>query len=260
MKISSAFKGLLVVSLLCLLCYPLIVNWFVNENYSEAYRLDHWYNHGLDYQPERIEYLYSQAIKEEPKNLGFLRSRASFYMSTYQYEKASVDLRAYLNIESHPYIYFELGKSLALSYRYKEALDSFQQAIKLQPTNVQFWAPYGILQVINDDLEGALNSMANEISYSGGKSWKSYLWGVVLLCSGKEDEAVQYFNEVIIFTTAKGVVKGEVFDEKNYYYDGELEVNRNRSCGKETLVRLLEGGSKSYLAKVRDEYSERYVK
>lgn len=250
-------KRILLISILLLVLFvTIIVYRYENSNFNMAERLADWSDNGVSYQPERIEKLYSLAIEEEPENVKHHRSRGHFYYNDGQYHKAVLDFKRYLASSDDAYIHFMLGKSQAFAGNYADSLESLKRATELRPEDNQFWLPYALLQMIQGDMNGALESMAKEKEY--GKSiWRhSYPWGVVLLCSGKEKEATDYFSKTVVISRPPKDDGSEPGESIDYFYDGNLEVKRNRSCGKQMLLDLIK---EVYLGKVNSEYDDKYL-
>ena len=99
--------------------------------------------------------------------------------------------------ESDPFYWNNKGNALAELERYDEAIEAFNEAIRLDPNDPQTWSAKGISLMMQGKYDGAIKAYDEAIKLDPNDAliWNSK--GIALGKQEKYDEAVEAFNEAI---------------------------------------------------------------
>jgi tetratricopeptide (TPR) repeat protein len=82
---------------------------------------------------------YDAALKITPDDVYALANRADVFLSQNRFDRAMKDLNAVLKLEPHPDIYLLKGKAYAKMDDHLQAIENFDEAIRLQSDNAVAW-------------------------------------------------------------------------------------------------------------------------
>jgi len=134
------------------------------------------------------------AIQLRPNRAYYYETRAGYWISLREFDRALADLDRDIALTPRPYAYFMRGMALCENDQIARSLADFDTAIAKQPQNTQFYRGRALARAATGDTAGAMAD-AEELVHGEpqrGETW--YVRGVVLALTGHDREAVADFD------------------------------------------------------------------
>jgi tetratricopeptide (TPR) repeat protein len=134
------------------------------------------------------------AIQLRPDRAYYYETRAGYWISLHEYDRALADLDRDIALTPRPYAYFMRGMALCENGQIARSLADFDTAIAKQPANTQFYRGRGLARAATGDITGAMADVEELVrgEPQRGETW--YVRGVVLALMGRDREAVADFD------------------------------------------------------------------
>ena len=167
-------------------------------------------------------------ILEDPEALF---ARANSYYNKEDYDRAIADLEKAIKSENPKAAYYHLLSDCNLDYyRSKDALMNMEKAAELFPENIPTWLKLSETQLILQQLEPALISVAQVMALEPDNPDAHFMKGMIFRAMGEGDRAINAFQtttELDPEFTDAWLFAGELFEEKGLeialdYYNGAI--------------------------------------
>jgi len=94
-------------------------------------------------------------------------------------------------------VWYNKGVALGYLYKYDEAIEAFDMAIRLHPNNTNIWNNKGCVLVAQGKHDEAIRAFDEAIRLDPNYAWPWNNKGLALDAQGKHDEAIKAFDEAI---------------------------------------------------------------
>lgn len=107
---------------------------------------------------EEAEKAFQHAIKSDPKNAELQTQIGEIYLEHGQAEKAAEAFRGSLGLNETVHVYNRLGIALRHNQRYKEAIEEYKKALKVEPENEVVYYNLGRALLDDNQKDGAIGA------------------------------------------------------------------------------------------------------
>lgn len=169
--------------------------------------------------------MMNQAISLEPENVKAYHGKGTIYLQMQEYDKAIEAFKKENEIESATgysktkrYIgYQSLGVALSYKKDYSGAIYNLKKAINGNKTLYVSLIDLASLQIGNDDLQGAKESIKQYLALIDDDEIAHYIAGLVYLNLGQSELSIQHANKAIDLAKERSeVVPQEYYDLRGY--------------------------------------------
>lgn len=134
------------------------------------------------------------AIRLAPRRAYYYETRAGYWISLRQLDRALADLDRDIALVPRPYAYFMRGQVYSQMGNFSRALEDFDTAIARQPANTQFYRGRSLARAATGDVAGALADAEHLVAVVPQQAESWYARGVARALQGRDREAVADFD------------------------------------------------------------------
>ena len=185
-----------------------------------------------------------EAYEKFDKNLDVIFSMGLLYQSIGKNKKASFYYKEFLEIEKNYHVLLNLGICYTELNFWKKALETIDEAIKLEPEKSEGYMAKAEYLAEKGDYKGALEIYEDRVKAEDNNVEEYYLYmrmGDVMARAGKIDEAIHYYNISINYEDTPDYIFENFYSllisEKRYDEIELLIVNyKNSSDGRKKYL------------------------
>lgn len=204
-----------------------------------------------DVSPQHVASLLDDAVRLSPENPQYRRTRSGYYFDRANYEASYADsLRAAeLEGSTSSYPLYTAGLAAGALGKYEEARKLFQEAIRRQPSNAQYFAGLALAELNLNHAEDALREIDVALRLAPNFQRWRYTRGLILSRMGRKDEAIGQFNGTVVFSLAQR--EGGI---KDVYFEGNREFERCYALPADKMIRFWHYGGRWLGEEIYSEY------
>ena len=201
--------------------------------------------------PADAESLLDEAVRLAPDNAQYRRARSGFMFDRGDYRTSLEDSLKAAELEGpgSSYPYYTAGLAAGALGSYEEARKFFNEAIRRQPSNGQYYAGLAFAEFNLKRYDVALSQIEKAIQLEPNFQRWHYTRGLILSRSGKKEEAISEFSRTTAFSKAQA--GGGVQD---IHFDGDREFARCSAMQAEELSKFWHYGGRWLSEQVYAEY------